>query len=61
MQKYYKATAMDARSSGPSERFVSDSSGAERGVPNQAPITRRARQTDPFDPPKYWDYFPGTD
>lgn len=62
MIRYYQEAIPSGRTIDSSERFLSDAAGAGRGVPTEAVIARRPRFGEaPFDPSKYWDYFPGTD
>jgi hypothetical protein len=66
MSRHYQSFKLDsgtARSPGGSpDSFSSDSAGAGRGIPadgSRAPAGQK--EQGPFDPPRYWEFFPGTD
>ncbi len=63
MKRQYQSFKPDTGVSGAPDRFVSDTAGTERGVPaegGKAQASQTGRQ-GPFDPPRYWEFFPGTD
>ncbi len=62
MKRPYLSFKPDTGVNGAPNRFVSDSGGAERGVPVEGSDTDgRQMEQGPFDPPRYWQFFPGTD
>ena len=62
MKRYYQNLKPETSSYGSTERFTSDSSGAGRGVPSEgARASVVQAEQGPFDPLRYWEFFPGTD
>lgn len=63
MKKHYQSFKPDTGGFGSPDRFASDSAGAGRGVPAESgrKAAGQAEQQAPYDPPRYWEFFPGTD
>lgn len=62
MKRQYQSFKPDTGVSGAPDRFVSDTAGSERGVPaGESEAQPRQMEQGPYDPPRYWQFFPGTD
>jgi hypothetical protein len=62
MKRHYQSFKSDTGGSPSPDRFTSDSAGAGRGVPSEgARAPAGQAEQGPFDPPRYWEFFPGTD
>lgn len=62
VKRYYQNLKPETGACGSTDRFTSDSTGAGRGVPSEgARATTAQAEQGPFDPLRYWDFFPGTD
>jgi hypothetical protein len=62
MKKNYQSFKLDTGGCGSQDRFATDTGGAGRGVPAEGG-RKSAGQAEqaPYDPPRYWEFFPGTD
>ena len=62
MKRHYQSFKPETGGSAAPDRFTSDSAGAGRGVPSEGSRTPAGQaEQGPFDPPRYWEFFPGTD
>ena len=62
VKRYYQNLKPETGPCGSTERFTSDSAGAGRGVPSEgARVAAAQAEQGPFDPLRYWEFFPGTD
>jgi hypothetical protein len=62
MKRYYQSFTFDSATCSAPDRFMSDSAGTGRGVPSEGERSPASRSgQEPFDPPRYWEFFPGTD
>lgn len=62
MKRYYQTLNPETGACGSTDRFTSDSAGTGRGIPSEGARASAAQaEQGPFDPHRYWEFFPGTD
>lgn len=61
MKRHYQSFKPEAGGSASPDRFPSDSAGTGRGAPSEGTRAPGQAEQGPFDPPRYWEFFPGTD
>lgn len=62
MKRYYQNLQPETGTYGSTDRFMSDSAGVGRGIPSEGTRASAIQaEQGPFDPLRYWEFFPGTD